>query len=359
MSLLLNKENLSRLPSSRSSSLSKSKTASHHSRRLSQISDTSSVISLTGIGKTQELKDAFKKFDNREISKDEFVSVIQNDIGIQTNKEFEQKISRPDVKYTDIVKALHINKPKERTSYQSAVNPLAGDFRKFKKNVEAQPSVGTNPKREELVVNNVRGLLSGEISKDQFIEKLKNNDMPIEKISKELRNFDSSHQERFKDFGVKIMRELHLSSQLAVGDNPNQMNMAYLSASKDFVQIPTIQDRLSTEQIDQFRKQKEERIFISATGEPVICSTRIKGPAYIKANKTNGNILTWGESSNSAIKDECKASQRKKTETHRDKITSVQNLLSDNCKGPVYDNIKNPQTKIMRWHQSTFTFHDF
>jgi hypothetical protein len=357
MTLRLNRENLLKLPSPRLS-LVKSKTVSNMSTNSSRRSDTSSVISSTENGKTKELKDAFQKFDSREITRDQFVEIIQNEIGIPTTKEFEQKITRTDVKFTDIVKTLQVNQPKSKGPLQSSVNPIGGDFARFRKNVEPQSSVGTNPKREELVVNSVRSLLNGEISKDQFIEKLKSHDMPIDRINKELRNFGSSNQEKFKDFGAKIMRELRLSTQQDVGDKPGQMSLAYLSASKEFAKIAQNQEKLTPQQIDEIRKQKEERILVSVTGQPMQCATKTKGPSYIKANKTNGNFLAWEEPTVSTINEEIKPSFKKKYDSHRDKLTSVNNLLSDNSTGPVYDSTKIPQ-KILKLHKSSFSFYDF
>jgi len=53
--------------------------------------------------------------------------------------------------------------------------------------------VSTNPKREEIAVDSVKSLLRGEIPKEKFVEKLKNNNMPLENLNRELRNFESSH----------------------------------------------------------------------------------------------------------------------------------------------------------------------
>jgi len=214
--------------------------------------------------------------------------------------------------------------------------------------------VGTNPKREELIINGVRALLNGEISKDQFIDKLKSHDMPIERINKELRNFESSNQEKFKDLSTKIMRELRLTDQQHVGDNPNQMNLAYLSASQEFAQIAKNQEKLTQKQIDQIRKHKDEKILSSVTGHPML-----KGPSNINATKTNGNILNWGEPSESTINDEIKPTFKRKYDDHRDKLNSVHNLLSDESKGPVYDSVKNPRTQNLRLHTSSFSFHEF
>jgi len=309
--------------------------------------------------KTKELKDAFHKFDNREITRDQFVEIIENDIGIPTTKEFEQKMNRTDVRFKDIVKTLRVNPLKIKGPAQSSVNPIGGDFHRFRKNVEPQPFVGTNSKREELVVNSVRALLSGEISKDQFIDKLKSHDMPLEKINKELRNFESSNQEKFKDLGAKIMRELRLSNHQDVGDKPGQMSLSYLSATKEFAKIAQNQEKLTPQQVDELRKQREERIVASVTGQPMHFSTKTKGPCNIAAKKSNGNFLLGDETTGSTLNDESKPSVRKGYDSHRDKTSSVHNLLSDNSTGPVHDNVIMPQTKVLKMHKSSFSFYDF
>jgi len=150
------------------------------------------------------------------------------------------------------------------------------------------------------------------------------------------------------------MRELRLTDQQHVGDNPNQMNLAYLSASQEFAQIAKNQEKLTQKQIDQIKKHKDEKLLSSVTGHPML-----KGPSNIKATKTNGNILSWGEPSESTINDEIKPTFKRKYDDHRDKLNSVHNLLSGECKGPVYDSSKNPRTQNLRLHTSSFSFHEF
>lgn len=56
------------------------------------------------------------------------------------------------------------------------------NHRKFRKNVVAEPAADTNPKREELVVKSVQSLLKGEMGSEEFIQKLKTHDVPVEKV---------------------------------------------------------------------------------------------------------------------------------------------------------------------------------
>jgi hypothetical protein len=59
---------------------------------------------------------------------------------------------------------------------------LAVDYRKYKKNIQAEPKISSNPKREEIVVKSVKALLNGQMSPQKFVEKLKEQDMPVENV---------------------------------------------------------------------------------------------------------------------------------------------------------------------------------
>jgi len=86
----------------------------------------------------KQLRSAFKKFEDRQMTKKDFVDFIQNDMGIEPTAEFEQRIDRPEVKFKDVLKSLPVHPPRDSEYFvASSVNPTSTDYRRYRRNLQA------------------------------------------------------------------------------------------------------------------------------------------------------------------------------------------------------------------------------
>lgn len=94
----------------------------------------------------------------------------------------------------------------------------------------------------------------------------------MKQISREIRNYESSHQEKFQDFSSKIMRELgqfdKSSSQFIsfkernVPDSPTKMDSAILKATRDYEIMGKEKEKQIRPKIDKIKKDQEVRLVV-------------------------------------------------------------------------------------------------
>jgi len=175
-------------------------------------------------------------------------------------------------------------------------------------------------------------------------------------LKKTYEKFEETKSGSFKNFGVKLMKELNVSANKNLPDSPTRTHKFAISQSNDMLRnarSSSPRKLLEDDRLDSNHIDHQQRLF--ACGNRMISNFK-KGASQIDvlAAKTNGDIFTWNK--NDTL-DPNKSQGIRKHVTHRDKLSSIDMTMKP-VTGPVRDIAPTPTSygKVNRMHMSSCDF---